>query len=267
MALRAVTEHPKFSNLKRLIGRPKGPTLGYLECIWHFCGKYSPQGNIGKYTIEEIEAWAEWDGEPGAMVAAMVKSRWLDQHPEHGLIVHDWHKHADDATKLALKRASLAFIVATCRDTVATPSPHRDDYQSQSQYQSQESDKRVQPTVPASGAIIAAEPEPTPSMPKCNPKYPYPESAEDVFLVMNRSGGTREMAQDFFLKFSAVNWIDKNHRAIHDWKARAASWVVDERSGRNRGSPTNPRGTHTPAKSMFNEILDGSEIYNHEANQ
>lgn len=126
MALRAVTEHPKFSRLKVILGVGKAVALGYLECLWHFAGRFTPDGALSKYEPEEIEAWLEWDGEPGALIAALIKSRWIDQDPTHGLIVHDWHKHADDATKLALKRAGLEFIVPTvsrqCPDTFPTPS-------------------------------------------------------------------------------------------------------------------------------------------------
>lgn len=131
MALRAVIDHPKFTRLKSLLKLNRACTLGYLEALWHFCGRFTPQGNIGKYSIEDIESWVEWDGEEGALVAAMVKARWLDEDPVHGLIVHDWHKHADDATRHALKRAGLNFTVSTvsaeCPDTVETPSGHSRD--------------------------------------------------------------------------------------------------------------------------------------------
>jgi hypothetical protein len=129
MALRAVLDHPKFNRLKALLKANKCLTLGYLEGLWHFTGRFTPDGNItagGKYTVEDIEAWLEWDGEDGALIAAMVKARWIDEDPVHGLIVHDWHVHADDATKLALKRKEIPFCIPTlsqpdrrCPDTVA----------------------------------------------------------------------------------------------------------------------------------------------------
>lgn len=124
MALRAVIDHPKFSRLKSLLKTNRACTLGYLEAMWHFCGRFTQQGNIGKYPIEEIESWIEWPGESGALIDALIKSKWIDEDPVHGLLVHDWHKHADAATKLALKRSGLEFIVPTvsqqCSDSVAT---------------------------------------------------------------------------------------------------------------------------------------------------
>src|SRR5687767_688515 len=109
MALRAVPDHPKFADLKSRIKRGKSDTLGALEALWHFTGRFTPQGNVGKYTDSAIEAWLEWSGEPGSLVKALVESRWLDEHPVHRLVVHDWHEHADDATRLALKRKKLDF--------------------------------------------------------------------------------------------------------------------------------------------------------------
>ncbi len=56
MALRAVPDHPKFADLKARLGRPKYVALGCLETIWHFTGRFTPQGNLGKYTDQAIEA-------------------------------------------------------------------------------------------------------------------------------------------------------------------------------------------------------------------
>lgn len=133
MALRAVIEHPKFHNLTVRLGLERWGGLGILESMWHFCGRFTPAGDIGKYSDAEIESWIGWKGEPGKLIEALVSCRWLDADPVHRLIVHDWAKHADDATKLAVKRANITFVVPTsqvqngklslqCRDSVTTPS-------------------------------------------------------------------------------------------------------------------------------------------------
>lgn len=119
MALRAVPGHPKFADLKAILKQPKGAVIGWLETMWHFTGQFTPQGNIGKYTDSQIEAWVEWDGEPGALIAAMVKARWIDRDTTHRLLVHDWAQHADKATKNALKRAGLDFCTPTVRTEIS----------------------------------------------------------------------------------------------------------------------------------------------------
>src|ERR1035437_1830558 len=95
MALRAVVEHPKFAQLKFLLRAPKGATLGWLEAMWHFTARFTPQGNVGKYSDAQIEAWVEWDGEPGALIAALVQSKWLDDDSAYRLVVHDLHEYSE----------------------------------------------------------------------------------------------------------------------------------------------------------------------------
>jgi hypothetical protein len=123
MALRAVPDHPKFADFKARLSQPKGAVLGWLEAIWHFTGRFTPQGNLGKYPDAQIEAWVEWTGEPGSLVAALVASGWIDEDPVHRLLVHDWAQHADKATKLSLSRTKKDFHTLT----VHTPSVRRGD--------------------------------------------------------------------------------------------------------------------------------------------
>jgi hypothetical protein len=145
MALRAVIDHPKFNRLKALIRCNRSVALGYLECLWHFTGRFAPAGDLGRYEDAEIEAWLEWDGPEGALIEAMIKARWIDRDPVHRLIVHDWRDHADDATRAAVKRKNLEWVTPTesgqlgqdepqiepggqrCSDDVATVSGHCSD--------------------------------------------------------------------------------------------------------------------------------------------
>lgn len=110
MALRAVVDHPKFADLVVRLGIPRFMALGCLESLWHFASRFTPQGNIGKYTDAQIEAWIGWNGAPGLLVSGLVNSGWLDRNDDHRLLVHDWHEHADKATKQSLRNKKLSFI-------------------------------------------------------------------------------------------------------------------------------------------------------------
>jgi hypothetical protein len=133
MALRAVPDHPKFADLKARLECGRGVALGYLEAMWHFCGRFTPQGNIGKYSDAQIESWIEWSGTSGDLIQAMVETHWLDPDAVHRLIVHDWHEHADSATRASLRRKKLNFVSTPsvrCTNTVAkfaNLSGHRTD--------------------------------------------------------------------------------------------------------------------------------------------
>jgi hypothetical protein len=143
MALRAVPETTKFANLSRILKMPKYKIMGILETLWHFAGKNSPQGNIGKYSNEEIAAWIGWEGEPEELINALGRSKWIDRDKTHRLLVHDWADHADNATKMALGRKKLQALrhdgtpwsdepkplpLGTyCAHSVETPPPQRGD--------------------------------------------------------------------------------------------------------------------------------------------
>lgn len=124
MAKRTTLEHPKFARLKLVLSLDKFAVLGVLETLWQMVGRYTPQGNIGKYSDEEIEAWMEWRGEPGSLVSALVKCGWLDVCSTHRLVVHDWADHIDHTTATALKRAKLepvkAQVLEQCSHSVRT---------------------------------------------------------------------------------------------------------------------------------------------------
>lgn len=109
MALRAVADHPKLARLKGILGCGRGEAMGYLEALWHFAAKFTPRGNIGKYLAADVEAWIEWGGPTGTLMAAMRDSGWLDVHSEHGLVIHDWYQHADDAVDMKLARSAQFY--------------------------------------------------------------------------------------------------------------------------------------------------------------
>jgi len=204
MALRAVIEHPKFTRLKVLLGLNKSCTLGYLEGLWHFTGRYTPNGHIGKYEVEEIEAWLEWNGEDGRLIEAMVKSRWIDLDPVHGLIVHDWNKHADDATKLALKRSNCSFVVPTCSDncpdTVATPS-----------------------------RLPEPEPEPEPEPDRASP-FVKPSPMQVCEYMTDRGFPDPSLNSEAFMAFYNGNGWMAGRNKMKDWKACVATWETRMKS-------------------------------------
>jgi hypothetical protein len=175
MALRAVDDHPKLARLKCLLKCGRWQAMGCLEAMWHFAGRFTPQGNIGKYSDAEIEAWVEWDGEPGQMVYALRESGWLDESAEHRILVHDWHEHADDATRLALKRKKIGFLTLKGA-IVGTPTDNRPDL------------------VPTASGLPVPVPEPEPEkleLPLSSPSAPAdgPVRPEDFANAWNQRRG------------------------------------------------------------------------------
>jgi len=124
VALRATTDHPKFWDLGARLGMPRYRVLGILEGLWHFTGRFCPQGNIGKYPDDQIASWLGWENHVPALMEALIGSGWLDECVRYRLIVHDWAEHADHTTKISLKRKGLNLVECGecehCSHTVRT---------------------------------------------------------------------------------------------------------------------------------------------------
>lgn len=82
--------HIKTKKLKMLLKLPLWQVVGILESLWHFAGDCADDGGVGRYSNEDIAAYMEWERDPEELVDALVHCRWLDPHPVHRLVVHDW---------------------------------------------------------------------------------------------------------------------------------------------------------------------------------
>lgn len=110
---RGTPRHPKLIDfVKRLDQRPQSiaAAVGYLELLWHFTSEFAPQGDIGRFSDDQIEAACDWTGKRGKLLGALRESGWVDESPVSRLLVHDWHDHCDDATRKRLQRAKLPFL-------------------------------------------------------------------------------------------------------------------------------------------------------------
>ncbi len=107
--IRGTLEHPKFLDLQVRLGVRRYQACGLLESLWHFTARYAPDGGVGKWPDEAIARALEWEGDPAALIGALVDSGWLDRIEGARLYVHDWHEHADDAVQRSLARAVRCF--------------------------------------------------------------------------------------------------------------------------------------------------------------
>ena len=84
--------HIKTKKLKMLLKLPLWQVVGILESLWQFTGDCADDGGVGRYSNEDIAAWLEWDRDPDELIDALVHCKWLDPHPVHRLVVHDWEE-------------------------------------------------------------------------------------------------------------------------------------------------------------------------------
>lgn len=99
----------KFKHLMRDLDLPEYAALGLLQSLWMKVDINCPRGDIGRFSNEDIALLLDWRGDPDVLVNALVHRRWMDEHPEHRLIVHDWPEHCEDTTHRKLARAREYF--------------------------------------------------------------------------------------------------------------------------------------------------------------
>jgi len=83
----------KFKRLQRRLGESRRGTIGLLESLWIEVSRNCPEGNVGRFSDEEIAIMVDWDGEPSVLVEALVECGWLDECATNRLVVHDWSDH------------------------------------------------------------------------------------------------------------------------------------------------------------------------------
>ena len=88
--------HLKTKRLKRLLGVPLYRAVGILETLWLLCIDCCDEGDIGKFSDDEIADYLEWDGDASELVRALSDSGWTDPDADRRLVVHDWLEHCPE---------------------------------------------------------------------------------------------------------------------------------------------------------------------------
>jgi hypothetical protein len=107
---RGTIEHPKMTRLAKLLDVERWGAVGIMESLWHFASRHAMQGNIGKWSDEEIASAVAWSGEASVLITALLSAGWLDRSKRHRLLIHDWKDHADDAVRKTLRNRKEVII-------------------------------------------------------------------------------------------------------------------------------------------------------------
>ena len=97
-----VGRHPKTKKLARLLGVSLPATVGHLHYLWWWALDFAPEGVLEKYDADDIAEAIEWEGDSEVLLDALIKSGYIDETEDHGLVLHDWGEYAG---KLLERRA------------------------------------------------------------------------------------------------------------------------------------------------------------------
>lgn len=83
-------EHPKTKRLCRLLALPRPMVVGYLHFLWWWAYDYGADGDLSRFTDEDIADAIDWEGDPGELVAALTQCGFLTEDRQ----IHDWEDFA-----------------------------------------------------------------------------------------------------------------------------------------------------------------------------
>ncbi|EMI40533.1 hypothetical protein [Rhodopirellula sp. SWK7] len=122
------TSHPKFRSLQKRLDLPIYAVVGILESVWMMAGQFADDGDLSRFTNEQISDAVDWSGDADELIDALVEFRWLDRI-ETGLMVHDWLEHCpkyvQDRLSKRQKRADEKRVVGGCRGKSETVAENR----------------------------------------------------------------------------------------------------------------------------------------------
>ena len=105
-----LARHPKTRKLARLLSISLPDALGRLHLLWWWALDYAEDGDLSKHDSADIADALLWEGEPDALIDALITSGFLDSDRK----IHDWWEYAGslvekrraNATRMRARRAA-----------------------------------------------------------------------------------------------------------------------------------------------------------------
>lgn len=106
---RGTIGHTKTLHLASLLGIEHLHAVGVLEAFWHWVAAAAPTGAMGAGAPSHLATSIGWRGESSSLVDAFHRAGFVDPHPLHTYVVHDWSEHATDQVHTTLAGAGKLF--------------------------------------------------------------------------------------------------------------------------------------------------------------
>lgn len=83
--------HPKVA---RLCSKLQSSTAwAYVIDLWMWCVEYAPDGDLSRYSAEEVEFALGWTLDPGVLFAALRSCGFIEDKDDGRMVIHDWEEH------------------------------------------------------------------------------------------------------------------------------------------------------------------------------
>jgi hypothetical protein len=208
----------KFKLLVTELGLDPCYVGGILQFIWKFASKNCPRGDIGKFSNEEIAVGIGYTGDPDALIAALVKRKWIDEvGGEMRLVIHDWPEHAEDSVHRKVARRKQWFADGTQPNLSRLQKGEKTKLAKFYAANTYNANAQRAHDVHTSAALCAPPPEPEPE------PEPMPEPTPEPSLVRPRTALVSGVRMD--LTPETLRDVRKLRQWFDQDSARADGWV------------------------------------------
>ena len=90
--------HYKTRALRKRLG---ADAVLSLQALWIWAAVYRTEGVLYKMDDTKIESAAEWDGQEGKFISALIELEWLDKLEDGTYALHQWTEHQPWAADFA----------------------------------------------------------------------------------------------------------------------------------------------------------------------
>ena len=239
----SIRSHPKIKKASRILGVSEAEMIGRLHYLWWWALDYAPDGDVTKYSAEDIESAVDWIGETGKFYQALLDCGFnghcgLLERIQDDVYIHDWH---DYAGKLIDRRAADAERKRQSREKTSAGHP-QDGAQT-----ARVPNQPYQPTIPNKQTKPkSASAEKAPRL-----RDPLFDAIAEVCGVDPSTAGASIGKVEAALKKAMPPYTPDEVRAFGahwwEWKDRTAPpsiWKLKEQIGTVRSS--NGQGKHEP---------------------
>lgn len=151
-------DHPKTRRFMRLLKVSRHEAIGLLTDLWWWAMDYAQDGDLSRYDACDIADGAHFDGDPDALVEALVGCGigtghgFVERDEKGGLRLHDWHLYGG---KLAAEKKRQAYLKWLSRHSAPDTPANYAQWETGGKPVSEPSTPDVPPTSGNSSAPVA----------------------------------------------------------------------------------------------------------------
>lgn len=125
-------DHPKVLRLATILGVSEADAGWYVMRTWSWMSRFCPAGQVRDIDGTSLETSCKWGGEPGQLLAALVRAEWLETWDSDGTPVgwqvHDWAEHQGKVAGKAAKERERKRAYRERRRAELSQSVPRDNH-------------------------------------------------------------------------------------------------------------------------------------------